>query len=75
MAKFVRDCQVCQLIRSAMNRQIMTYHFTTASYTPMKVLNIDTIGLVTHDAAEKNSSYILLVIGCFTRFIELLPSR
>jgi hypothetical protein len=30
VAKFVRDCPVCQL-RSAMNRQIMTHHFTTAS--------------------------------------------
>ncbi len=34
VAKFVRDCPVCQL-RSAVNRQIKTHRFTTASYTPM----------------------------------------
>jgi hypothetical protein len=46
ITKFVRDCLVCQL-RSAVNRQIMTNRFTTASYTPMEVLNIDTIDPVT----------------------------
>ncbi len=34
VAKFVRDCPVCQL-RSAVNRQIKTHRFTTTSYTPM----------------------------------------
>ncbi len=37
----------------------------------MEVLNIDTIGQVTRDAAE--NCYILVVIDCFTRFIELYP--
>ncbi len=70
ITKFVRDCPVCQL-RSAVNRQIMTHRFTTASYTPMEVLNIDTIGPVTRDAIE--NCYILVVIDCFTRFVELYP--
>jgi hypothetical protein len=64
VAKFIRDCPVCQL-RSAVNRQIMTYCVTTASYTPMEVLNSDTIGPVTYDVAE--NCYILVVIDCFTR--------
>ncbi len=32
VAKFVRDCPVCQL-QSAVYRQIKTHRFTTASYT------------------------------------------
>ncbi len=70
VAKFVRDCPVCQL-RSAVNRQIKTHCFTTASYTPMEVLNIDTIGPVDRDSAD--NCYILVVIDCFTRFVELYP--
>ncbi len=37
----------------------------------MEVLNIDAIGPVTRDVNEK--CYILVVIDCFTRFIELYP--
>ncbi len=37
----------------------------------MEVLNIDTIGPVSKDSAE--SYYILVVIDCFTRFVELYP--
>ncbi len=69
VTKFVRDCPVCQL-RSVLNRQIKTHRFTTASYTPMEVLNIDTIGLVSKDSAD--NCYILLVIDCFTRFVEFV---
>ncbi len=70
VTKFIRECPVCQL-RSAMNRQILTHRFTASSYTPMEVLNIDAIGPVTRDADE--NCYILVVIDCFTRFIELYP--
>ncbi len=70
VTKFVRDCRVCQL-RSVLNRQIKTYRFTTASYTPMEVLNIDTIGPVSKDSAD--NCYILVIIDCFTRFVELYP--
>jgi hypothetical protein len=37
----------------------------------MEVLNIDTIGPVTRDADE--NCYILVVINCFTMFVELYP--
>jgi transposase InsO family protein len=37
----------------------------------MEVLNIDAIGPVTCDATE--NCYILTVIDCFTRFVELYP--
>jgi hypothetical protein len=70
VAKFVRDCPVCQL-RSAVNRQIKTPRFTTASYTQMEVLNIDAIGPVDRHSAD--NCYILVVIDCFTRLVELYP--
>jgi hypothetical protein len=52
-------------------QQIQTHRFTTASYTPMKVLNIDTIGPVSKDSAD--NCYILVIIDCFSRFVELYP--
>ncbi len=70
VTKFVRDCPVCQL-RSVLNRQIKTHRFTTASYTPMEVLNIDTIGPVSKDSAD--NCYILVIEDCFSRFVELYP--
>ncbi len=70
VAKFVRDCPVCQL-RSAVNRQIKMHRFTTASYTPMEVLNIDTICPFDRDSAD--NCYILVVIDCFTWFVDLYP--
>ncbi len=67
--KFVRECPVCQL-RSVLNRQIKTHCFTTASYTPREVLNIDTIGPVSRRDSADNC-YILVIIDCFTRFVKL----
>jgi hypothetical protein len=37
----------------------------------MEVLNIDTIGLMSKDSA--GNFYILVIIDCFTRFVELCP--
>ncbi len=37
----------------------------------MEVLNIDTIGSVSKDSAD--NCYILVIIDCFTRFVELYP--
>jgi hypothetical protein len=42
------------------------------SYTPMvEVLNIDTIAPVNRDSVD--NCYILVVIDCFTRYVELYP--
>jgi hypothetical protein len=71
ITKFVRECPVCQL-RSVLNRHIVTHRYTTtASYTPMEVLNIDTIGPMSKDSA--GNCYILVIIDWFTRFVELYP--
>jgi hypothetical protein len=43
--------------------------FTTASYSPMGTLNIDSIGPVSTDLF--GDCHIIVIICCFTRFIEL----
>lgn len=68
VAKFIQSCPVCQL-RDPLHKQIKTHRFTTASYTPMEVLNVDTIGPLEADASGKR--YVLVIIDCFTRFVEL----
>ncbi len=70
VTKYMRECPVCQL-RSVLNRQIKTRRFTNASYTPMEVLNIDTIGPVSKDSTD--NCYILVITDCFSRFLELYP--
>ncbi len=70
VTKFVRDCPVCQL-RTVLNRRIKIHRFTTASYIPMEVLSSDTIGPVSKDSAD--NCYILVIIDCLTRFVELYP--
>ncbi len=70
ITKYVRECPVCQL-RSVLNRQIKTHRLTTASYTPMEVLNINTTGPVSKDSAD--NCYILGILDCFSRFVELYP--
>jgi hypothetical protein len=48
---------------------IHTHPFTTASYEPFERVNIDTIGPLPAD--ELGNVYIIVIIDCFSRFIEL----
>ncbi len=48
---------------------IKTHPFTTAAYDPMEVLNVDTIGPLQAD--EEGNCYILVIICCFSRWVEL----
>lgn len=68
--QFIQQCPVCQKL-SEQRREIKTHPFTTASYSPMDVLNIDTIGPVAKDS--QNNEHIIVIIDCFTRWIELFP--
>ena len=69
--QFIRQCPACQLMRDK-KLLIKTHPFTTASYDPMDVLNIDTIGPLPKD--EFGNEFILVVIDCFTRWVELYPT-
>lgn len=66
--QFIQQCPVCQKLKEH-HHEIKTHPFTTASYLPMDVLNIDTIGPVAKDA--QGNEYIIVIIDCFTRWVEL----
>jgi hypothetical protein len=48
---------------------IHTKGFTAASYEPMSLLSIDTIGPLAED--EDGNAYMIVIIDCFTRWVEL----
>ena len=52
---------------------IHTKPFTTATYEPMERINIDTIGPLPMD--KYGYCHIIVIINCFTRFIELYPAH
>ena len=66
--QFIRDCPICQKLDQR-NVKIQTVPFTNATLEPMDTLNIDTIGPVPLD--QFGNCYILVIIDCFTRFVEL----
>ena len=68
--KFIRQCPCCQLM-SHVKIPIKTHPFTRATYQPMECLNVDTIGPVPKD--QFGNEHILVIIDCFTRFVELYP--
>jgi hypothetical protein len=65
---FLKTCSVCQKM-SQIKSVIYATPFTNALYQPMDVLNVDTIGPLHTDLF--GNCYIIVVICCFTRFIEL----
>jgi transposase InsO family protein len=67
--QFIRQCPSCQKL-SDKKLALKLHPFTRASYDPMEVLNIDTIGPVAID--EFNNCHILVIIDCFTRWLELV---
>jgi hypothetical protein len=69
---FIRQCPVCQK-SSQENPMVYTMPFTTATYEPMERLNIDSIGPL--PPTTDGYQYILVIIDCFTRFIELFPIK
>ena len=61
---FIKHCPLCQ--KCQYDKVIAnTVPFTNAAYEPMYCLNIDSIGPV------KDDKHILVIICCFTRFVEL----
>jgi transposase InsO family protein len=66
--KFIKQCPCCQKM-SVIKIPIHTHPFTTAAYAPMQRLNIDTMGPFQPD--ENNNTYIITIIDCFTRWVEL----
>lgn len=69
--QFIRECPACQLM-SEKKILIKVHPRTMASYEPMDVLNVDTIGPLPED--EFGYKFILVVIDCFSRWVELYPT-
>jgi transposase InsO family protein len=69
--QFIRQCPVCQLSNDR-KVAVKIAPFTRASYYPMEVVNIDTVGPLPED--EAGNKYILVLIDCFSRWVELYPS-
>lgn len=72
VSSYINECPVCQL-RDPLRLQIETHKFTAGAYRPMEVINIDTIGPLQEDA--EGYQYILVIIDCFTRFVELYATK
>ena len=74
--KFVRvfrkSCPCCQKM-DEIKVPITTKAFTTASFKPMRRLNIDAIGPL--PLSKDGFLHILVIIDTFTRFIELYPIK
>jgi cleavage and polyadenylation specificity factor subunit 1 len=76
LVKWVREyidhCPTCQR-NARVNVSYNLTAFTRSSYKPMDIINIDTIGPLPKD--KDGFEYILVLIDCFTRWIELYPIR
>ena len=68
--RFIRQCPTCQKLSETANR-VTVERFTLAEYSPMERLDMDTIGPLPLD--HRNNQYIIVIIDCFTRFVELYP--
>jgi hypothetical protein len=70
--RFIKKCPCCQKM-AQLKPIIHTLPFVTSNYEPMKVLNIDTIGPLSK--TDDGFSHILVMIDCFTRFVDLVPIK
>lgn len=68
---FIKRCPCCQK-QSVLNIKAFTKPFTTARYEPFECINIDSIGPLELD--EFGNRYIIVIIDCFTRFVELIAT-
>ena len=69
--KFIHFCPACQKM-SQIKPLIHARAFTISSYRPMERIAIDYIHNITKD--QQGHEHILVVIDCFTRFVELFPT-
>lgn len=69
---FVKSCPTCQKVRLRQG-DVRPQIRTTAVSEPFEVLAIDTVGPL--PVSETGERYIITVIDCFTRFVELRATR
>jgi len=69
---FIKQCDTCQKT-NPIEYKINTKAFTTGTYSPFERVNVDHIGPFVED--EYGNSYVLVIIDCFSRYINLYPVR
>lgn len=69
---FVASCATCQKTRLGQGNVQAELHVTSV-YEPFSVVDVDTIGPL--PAADNGHKYIIVLICCFTRFVELVPAE
>ena len=70
--KFIKECPFCQKM-SYLKTSVHTHPFTVAAYHPMERLGMDAIGPLLE--SKEGFKYILVIICCFTRWVELYPLK
>ena len=70
--KFLRECPMCQKMNPTVYA-VSAIRFTAAAYEPFSRLSLDTIGPLPE--STEGYRFILVVIDCFTRIIELYPCK
>ena len=70
--KFLRECPICQKMNPIVH-DVSAIRFTTAAYEPFTRISLDTIGPLPIN--REGFKFILVVIDCFTRMIELYPCK
>jgi hypothetical protein len=68
--KFIRNCPICQKLSEESTLSAVN-PYTTSTRDPMECLNIDYIGPFKFEQGDK---YILVVIDCFSRFVNLFAT-
>jgi transposase InsO family protein len=65
---FIQNCPCCQKM-SVLRVPIETLPFTTATYSPMTVISVDTIGPLPED--NRGNKFVLTIVDTFTRYVQL----
>jgi hypothetical protein len=70
---FLRHCDICQKNSDINEDRVATTPFVNSGTEPFELIQLDHIGPLKEDAHGNN--YILVMIDCFSRWVELYPVR
>ena len=70
--RFLKICPFCQKM-SYVKTSVHTHPFTLAAYYPMERIAMDSIGPLL--PSKDGYQFILVIIDCFTRWVELFPLK
>ena len=70
VTKFIRQCLCCQKMR-VLKQVASTTPYTSHGTAPGERLCMDTLNIKSHKT--EGDKYVLVIIDCFTRWVELFP--